>query len=118
MPCYNIVMTKKKIKNKWKNVLFTDARPKVVLKQLQQKDFKTVLLFGGAKVNSSFLKQGLVDEFYLYVVPMAFGDGMTLISKMNLEVKLELRRIDRFSDGIIGLHYKVIKIAKRIKIHS
>jgi dihydrofolate reductase len=118
LPCYNVVMTKKKIKSKWKNVLFTDQQPKMVLKQLKEKGFKTVLLFGGAKANSSFLKGNLVDEFYLYVVPVALGDGMMLLQKMGLEAKLKLLKIDRFSESIIGLHYKVTKVAKRVKVHS
>lgn len=118
LPCYNVVMTKKKVKSKWKNVIFTDRQPKEVLKILKNKGFDTVLLFGGAKANSSFLKENLVDEFYLYVVPAAFGEGMLLLKEMHLEAKLKLLKVDRFSDSIIGLHYKVIKVEKKIKVHS
>jgi dihydrofolate reductase len=118
LPCYNVVMTKKKLRSRWKNVLFTNGEPKEVLKHLKKEGFKTILLFGGAKANSSFLKEDLVDECYLYVVPVAFGAGIKLLQEMDLEAKLNLLKIDRFSEGTIGLHYKVIKVAKKIKIHS
>jgi dihydrofolate reductase len=118
IPGYNVVMTKRKVNNKLKNAMFTGARPKEVLKALEKMGFKTVILYGGAKANSSFLKADLVDEFYLYVIPAAFGKGMTLFEEVGLETKLKLLKIDRFSGGVIGLRYKVIRVAKRIKIHS
>lgn len=118
LQAYNVVMTKKKLKSRWKNVMFTGKRPKEILSLLEQKGFKKVMLYGGAKANSSFLREKLVDEFYLYLVPASFGDGIELFERMNLEVKLKLLKIDKFSQGVIGLHYKVVKAAKRVKIHN
>jgi dihydrofolate reductase len=118
IPGYNVVMTKRKIANKLENAMFTGAKPKEVLGVLAKKGFKTVILYGGAKANSSFLKEDLVDEFYLYVVPAAFGEGMALLQEMGLEAKLKLLKVDRFSGSIIGLRYKVVKVAKKIKVHS
>jgi dihydrofolate reductase len=89
LPCYNVIMTKKKIESRWKNVMFTGERPKDVLRLLSRKGFKTVLLYGGAKANSSFLKKGLVDEVYLYVVPAIFGEGIALFQEMGLEANLK-----------------------------
>jgi dihydrofolate reductase len=118
LPCYNVIMTKTKVNNKWKNAMFTAGTPKEILRVLKEKGFKTVFLYGGAKANSSFLKENLVDEFYLYVVPAAFGKGIALLREMDLEAKLRLLKVDRFSRGVIGLHYKVVKVARRIKVHS
>lgn len=118
LPCYSVIMSKKKIKSKWKNVMFATEKPKEILRLLTKKNFKTVLLYGGAKANSKFLKENLVDEIYLYVVPAVFGRGITLFPEVGLEANLKLLNIDRFSRGVIGLHYKVTKVAKKVKVHS
>lgn len=117
LPCYNVVMTRKKVSSKWKNVIFTGKKPEKVLKLLSKKGFKTVLLYGGAKANLSFLKEDLVDEFYLYVVPTVFGKGISLFPKIGIEANLRLLNVDRFSRGVVGLHYKVIRVAKKVKVH-
>ncbi len=118
LPCYSVIMTHRKLKSKWKNVMFTNKRPEAVLKLLAKKGFRSVLLYGGAKANLSFFKENLVDEFYLYVVPAVFGKGITLFPEMALEANLKLLRVDRFSRSVIGLRYKVLKVAKKVRVHN
>jgi dihydrofolate reductase len=118
LPCYSVIMTHRNLQSKWKNVMFTRKRPKEVLKLLADKGFESVLLYGGAKANLSFFKENLVDEFYLYVVPAVFGNGIMLFPKIALEANLKLLKVDKFSRGVIGLRYAVLKVAKRVKVHD
>jgi dihydrofolate reductase len=106
----NVVMTKKKFKNKWPNqVIFTDKSPKGILTMLRQKGFKFTFLAGGSALNSSFMKAGLVDEIYIDIVPLVLGKGITLFADASFEHKLRLIDSKKFLGGVVQLHYKVLR---------
>ncbi|MEM3781627.1 MAG: dihydrofolate reductase [Candidatus Micrarchaeaceae archaeon] len=89
--CLNVVMTKKKIKNKWGGkVIFTGKSPRQVLKMLEQKGFGEALIMGGGHVNASFMKQGLVDELILDVEPRLVTKGIRLFEGKDFERRLRL----------------------------
>lgn len=106
----NVVMTKGRIKNRWPiQVVTTNKSPKQVISMLKEKGFAYALLAGGAKLNSSFMKQGLVNEIYLDVIPRMLGGGISLFSDSNFESRLKLIGTRKFSPNIIQLHYKVLR---------
>lgn len=72
-------------------------------------DFQEVIVAGGGILNSSFMKEGLVDEIYLDIEPIVFGKGIKLFGDSSFEVKLELLETKKLSDNEIQLHYKVLK---------
>ena len=69
---------------------------------------ENIWLVGGAKIISSFLKQGIVDEIIITKIPVILGKGIPLIQNLEDETKLELIKIERFGQ-LIDLHYKVMK---------
>ena len=73
------------------------------------KDFETVIIAGGGILNSSFLKEGLVDEIYLDIEPIIIGKGISIFENKDFEIKLELLETRQLSPNEIQLHYKVIK---------
>lgn len=108
--CLNIVLTEKKtIKNRWKNVLFTNQSPKQVLKYLKRKGFKETLIAGGGKINGSFIKENLIDEIYLTIEPIVFGKGIKLFNDADFETKLKLIKIAKISNNEIQVHYRIKK---------
>ena len=50
-----------------------------------------VWLMGGGKIIQSFLRENLIDEYYIYVQPTMLGDGIPLFPadfpKTNLNLK-------------------------------
>ena len=68
---------------------------------------KNVWMMGGGEIIGSFLDEGAIDEFIVTVVPMFIGEGIHLIAPKNREVALRLLSSQRFSDGVIQLHYAV-----------
>lgn len=106
----NIVMTRQKVENTWGDtVIFTDKSPKEVLEMVEQKGFKTALLIGGGKLNSSFAKEKLIDEVYLDIEPIAFGRGISVFESSDFELDLEFLETVRLNSNTIQLHYKVVK---------
>ena len=105
-----IVVVSDKIKNKSDdtNCLFVNS-PGQAVESLKEKGFVEAFVAGGGILNSSFMKQGLVDEIYLDIEPFVFGDGVRLFSENDFEANLELLSIKNLSKNVLQLHYRVIK---------
>lgn len=106
---FNIVMSHKNYKNEWgeDKVLITDKSPQWVLTKLEEKGFKEAFLAGGGTLNSSFMKDGLIDEVYLDIEPIAFGKGIPLFAPDSFEVNLKLLDSKNLNSNTIQLHYAV-----------
>jgi len=72
-------------------------------------DFKEVVVAGGGTLNASFLSENLVDEIYLDIEPIIFGEGIPIFKGKDFEYKLELIGQKKISDNEIQLHYKILK---------
>ncbi len=98
------------IENKWgNNVLITDKSPKDIIDLLEERKFNEVFLAGGGQLNSSFLKENLVDEIYLDVEPIVFGKGIKVFAEGDFEHDLELMEINKLNKDTVQLHYKVLR---------
>ena len=61
---------------------------KELLKKLGAKGITSILVEGGAGLNSSFLKDNLVDKFLFFVAPKIFGSsGLSLTGRKTFEGK-------------------------------
>ena len=81
--------------------------PRQALDKLEQKGFKEVILTGGSGLNSSFAKEGLIDEVILNIQSVIIGKGISLFSPENFDLNLKLKEIKKISNEIIQLHYVV-----------
>ncbi len=81
--------------------------PKEALDKL--KSFETVIIAGGGILNTSFLKERLIDEIYLDIEPIIIGKGIKFFDDDNFEANLELLETKLLSKNEIQLHYRVIK---------
>jgi len=90
-------------------VVVTDGSPKDILALLEAKGFKTVFLAGGGQLNSSFMKDGLVDEVYFDVEPLLFGKGIKVFADADFECTLELLDTKQLNAHTVQLHYRVHK---------
>lgn len=112
-PCegaLNIVMTndKKLLKNdKYENALFTDLGPKEVLQMIKEKGYKKAMLIGGMNLNTSFIRENLVDEIWLSVHPFLIGTGLGLIDKLDIFLKLKRILVKELESDLIQIRYKV-----------
>ena len=85
------------------------SSPQEAIDLLKEKGFSKILVAGGGKLNSSFMKDGLVDEIYLDIEPLFFGKGVKLFAENDFESNLELIETKQLSKNLIQLHYKVVK---------
>lgn len=83
--------------------------PKDALEKSEKLGFKEVILSGGSNLNSSFVKENLIDEIIVNVEPVIIGKGIPLFSISDFDLKLSEPEIEKKLNGIIQLRYKVKK---------
>jgi dihydrofolate reductase len=77
-----------------------------LVKRLKSKSGKNIYCDGGAEVINELLKQDLIDEFIISVIPILLGNGTRLFKDGRPEQTLELITAKSFETGLTQLHYK------------
>ena len=70
---------------------------------------KNIMMMGGAGLIASFLDAGEIDEFIIHVIPTFIGEGIPLVAPGHRTVPLKLLSVKKFTDGVVRLHYAVIR---------
>ena len=83
--------------------------PDAAMQIAQKQGFKEVVIIGGSHTFGSFMKKNLVDEIFMDIEPLAFGEGMPLFAAGDFESQLEFVKSKSLSPQTIQLHYKVVK---------
>ena len=104
-----IVFTKTLTKSNWINTEIAKGDLKDEITKLKSQDGKDILVYGGASFDSSLIKEKLIDEFYLFVNPIVFGNGKTIFKDLKEIQKLTLIESKVFDCGLVLLHYEVKK---------
>ena len=98
-----IVFSKTLDKVEWNSRLIKQN----VVEEIQlekRKTGKDLVLFAGANIASTFMENGLIDEFRLIVNPVVLGEGTSLFQVRN-QMDLELLESRTFGCGNILLRY-------------
>lgn len=88
------------------NINFYTGDLKELVLQLKAENGKNIFVDGGAEIVNELLKQNLIDEFIISVIPILVGNGTRLFKDGYSEQKLKLIDTKRFETGLIQLHYK------------
>ena len=103
-----IVFTKTLNKSDWPNTeIATGDLKEEITKLKSQEDGGDIIVYGGASFDSSLIKENLIDEYYLFVNPVAIGNGKTIFKDLKEVRKLSLIESITFDSGIVLLHYEV-----------
>jgi dihydrofolate reductase len=108
---------------KLKNYAFSRRPPKKVVpgfefvkepipefaKRVRSLAGKDIWMMGGAGIIGSFLDEGEIDEFIIHVIPTFIGEGIPLIAPRHRTVPLKLVSCRKFSDGVVRLHYEMVR---------
>lgn len=90
---------------KWEPAKIIRTDTIAAIKKLKEQDKKNMVLWGSISLAQSLIKENLIDEFHIRVVPVSLGKGVPLFENMN-EMKLELMDTKRYPSGIVLLQYK------------
>lgn len=77
-----------------------------LVKQLQSENGKNIYCDGGSEIINELLKNDLVDEFIISVVPVLLGNGTRLFKDGRPEQELQFVSAKTYETGLTQLYYK------------
>lgn len=99
------VITRTKRPSVGKTTFYTGNLTELVQK-LKNQDGKNIYCDGGSEVINELLKNDLIDEFIISIIPVFLGNGTRLFIDGRPEQILELVDTKTFDTGLTQLHYK------------
>ncbi len=88
------------------NISFYSGDLVELVAQLKSAPGKNIFCDGGAQIVNELLRNDLIDEFIISIIPILVGDGVRLFARSELEQKLELISVKNFESGLVQLHYE------------
>ena len=76
---------------------------------MRKKKGKDIWLIGGGELVREFLKEDLVDELYLAIVPVLIGEGIPLFAAGFPQREFTLTENKTYSGGVIALKYERVR---------
>jgi dihydrofolate reductase len=100
-----IVFSRTLRKVEWNNsrLVKRDAAEEVA--KLKKQPGKDMVILGSARLASSLLKRGLIDEYRVILVPVLIGAGNPLFQGIGEKVQLKLEETKLLGSGVVVLYY-------------
>lgn len=102
-----IVFSKSDIKYPYENVYVVNSMEDFY-KVCEEKNINKVFVSGGARTNTMFMKEDIVDEVIINYNPYVLNKGINLFLGDFFEKKLVLDKIVREQEDIVQVWYKVL----------
>ena len=87
-------------------IKFYTGSPAELVRQLKSESGKNIYCDGGAELITELLRNDLIDEFIISVIPVLVGNGTRLFKDGRPEQQLELVNTKTFDTGLTQLHYR------------
>jgi dihydrofolate reductase len=103
-----VVFTKTLEKAEWKNTELAKGNLVDEVHKLKNESGKDIIVYGGSSFVSALLKERLIDEFHLFINPVALGRGVALFDQLEDWQHMKLIKSITCECGIVILHYERI----------
>lgn len=103
----NYVIASSEDQEKDDNVEFICSGHYKQIRELKKANNSRIWLIGGGRTNSLFLREKLIDEIMLFIMPVVLENGIKLFEIFPTRTSLELIDSKTYSNGVSFLHYKV-----------
>ena len=90
-------------------IRFVHEVPSDLIQNLKETKGKDIWICGGASIARQLMQEGMIDRFYISVIPVLLGAGVRLFGELfgELPEELELRLMEtRSYNGIVELRYE------------
>ncbi len=104
--CY--VITRSEIPSKDK-IIFYNKDLKELVKLLKSKVGKNIFVDGGGEIVNELMRQNLIDEYIISIIPIVLGNGIRLFNGSRPEGKITLLNSKQYDSGLIQLHYRKVQ---------
>ncbi len=81
--------------------------PVDLMKTLEDRGMRRSYVDGGAIIQS-FMREGLIEDMKIAIVPILIGDGIRLFGELAKDVDLALESVKDFASGLIQMNYRIL----------
>jgi dihydrofolate reductase len=104
-----IIFTKTLEKCEWENTKLAKGNFRDEVNNLKNQSGKDIIVYGGSSFVSALAKENLIDEYHLFVNPVALGRGVPIFDQLEHWQQLKFIKSITCKSGIVILHYDIIK---------
>jgi dihydrofolate reductase len=101
--CY--VITRSELPSKEK-ITFYNKDLKQLIVGLKKKKGGNIFVDGGAEIVNELMKQYLIDEYIISIIPILLGSGIRLFNHIRSEQQLHHIETESFETGLVQIHYE------------
>ena len=87
------------------NATAIDGDVAAFVDDLKRNADQNLLKYGNGPLDATLMEHGLIDEFHLWLTPVAIGTGQHLFESIGTAPHLRLLDVRRFDSGVITLIY-------------
>ena len=104
-----VVASRTLMKAEWENSRLAGRDASREISELKARPGKDIALFGSARLATSLMEAGLIDELRIMVNPVALGAGRRLFAEIGGQHRLKLVASRAFRSGNVLLVYETLK---------
>jgi len=103
-----IVFTRTLDKSIWENTEVFNGVLTNKINELKNQDGKDLIVYGGTSFVAELVKEGLIDDYHIFLNPVAIGKGESIFSSLDGFKNLKLKESIPYPSGIVLLRYENI----------
>lgn len=100
-----VVFSKTVKESKWANTTVASGDLAEEIAKLKNRDGKDIIVYGGADFVSSLIRLDLIDEYHLFINPVAIGKGLSIFGNIEEKLNLRLVKSEVYFTGEVELNY-------------
>jgi len=91
------------------DVKFVQKNVADFVSELKSQEGGDIWLVGGGQLNAAFLKDGLIDEMIISIMPIVLGSGLPLFAVQDVKDMFTLKKVVSFQSGVVQTIYEKIE---------
>ncbi|OHD74870.1 MAG: hypothetical protein A2V99_08765 [Spirochaetes bacterium RBG_16_67_19] len=95
-------------KVEWKNSRLVNGDAAAEVAKLKAHPGKDLVIYGSGGLVSGLAQQGLIDDYRIFVAPLALGSGLPMFRGLSRRIGLRLVETKSFRTGVVLLRYEPI----------
>lgn len=76
---------------------------------LKKQEGKDILIFGSPTISRILMQMELIDEYWIFINSVVFGQGIPLFTGGERKTKLKVGNIKQFANGEIAINYNILR---------
>jgi dihydrofolate reductase len=102
-----VVFTQTLDQSPWENTVLAKGGLVEEITALKKQPGRDIYACGGATFVSALIKEGLIDEYHLFINPTAVGTGLAIFNEIDSPQSFKLVKSTAFDCGIVALLYEM-----------